>query len=643
MIALVPSDILVRVFEEFLPDPFSVLSDAHPSPRISPLVDYMCALTGLGLVCSHWRNTSLGAPHLWSHIEVDLDWLTPPPSHLSMVEMCLGRAKFHPLSVWLVGSDTSLGAITDTSALDLVMSFSNRWKYLYFSVTQPSYQRLTSITGNLASLETVVVSGYPYWDQNLAVFEVAPRLRNVSLLSAIGGTLWKFPWSQLVTYRIHSSSLLTTLSIKFFSKYTQLTHFELGGRTTLAVDENDLPTEPVRVPLLKSLMLTSVIPPIPFLDYLVLPNLESLYLFEDDQVVSHAIALLERSSSPLKELTLNHGHREHLSPAAFHPTILNHLCSLDLNIIPTAHFLNSLNLPALESLALFKLDNELLHHAAALLTRSSSRLKCLVLRFTSAEEGVVHLLRHTPHLSEFVIVGPVPKSLIRKLVYTCDSQSDSLVPLLESFRISNTEMVDSLLNDTTHLFEMIRSRSVAAPSPPATRLRCIELFLIPALDRVTYARMLELKTLGVQLSANDPRDKIEHDPDAMQLREWRQEMTKLIINRSDIPTDEVCAACTYIFTPTHLVCYIGNVTSRCVIQVRRRLSGNDRLMCFGALSAVSLDYRAYDDFRFVVLGYRVNHTKSRNSRGQSHPARTRGQAQVQATSSEAPRFVENTR
>jgi hypothetical protein len=148
----------------------------------------------LGQVCISWSQVALSTQALWSSITVNPHW----PSH-KMANLWISRAISAPLTIRLDSTGPSReGAIQP--AIAVLAQYCDRWKNLDLRIEEKMVSRLNSIRHRLPWLETLRIQNpreSQLWcqSQELNIFELAPRLHNLSLACGISYTGVKIPTS----------------------------------------------------------------------------------------------------------------------------------------------------------------------------------------------------------------------------------------------------------------------------------------------------------------------------------------------------------------------------------------------------------------------------------------------------------------
>jgi hypothetical protein len=203
-----PPELLSKIFVCLLPSKPSSTLFHSVAPRTVVMLP--------GQVCSRWRNAALSTPELYTSFAIMRNRGTTN-SEIAFVDTWLKRSG--SLTLTLDCNAILMEPILNSCpAMDQVLPHSNRWRSISLTYLTSSIPNLDVIKGHLQDLERLslvlqhdynrlVDAEYPTID----VFEIAPRLRILTLCSSLPIQLFKFPWEQLIHL-----SLDGRLSIKDF-------------------------------------------------------------------------------------------------------------------------------------------------------------------------------------------------------------------------------------------------------------------------------------------------------------------------------------------------------------------------------------------------------------------------------------------
>ncbi|KAJ7463338.1 hypothetical protein FB451DRAFT_1562328 [Mycena latifolia] len=230
---------------------------------------------------------------------LDLFQLSPTrdPARLAQLLQCwFSRAGRLPLTL-----DIELSSLGSQDAiLSILTHYSSQWKTLDLRATRPLSFPVDNVGAHYSSLETLKLNirDWPHDDNSrMTAFLNAPRLREVSLprLSLASISL---PWAQLTTLELWGQSLGEGFDIL---AQTQ----NLETLTISLVSSDEVPPNPCTLPHLRALSLMPG-PDLPFLDFLTLPALERLELYEiSAEGAVAAKSLFARSRCSLRSLSLS--------------------------------------------------------------------------------------------------------------------------------------------------------------------------------------------------------------------------------------------------------------------------------------------------------------------------------------------------
>lgn len=281
--------------------PTEILSEifAQCVSTISVPVELLEEPWNLARVCSKWRQVAMGAPTLWSKIEVDYRKTQSSWAQVTLTDMAneiLSRCRNISVSIRFLGIFGREDSEAFTGALNgLTTSHSTRLSSVVLKLNidcgTPFFQLPP---GSLRLIDTVELSFESRFtaQNDITVFQNAPRLHHVTL-----GSRWndgeylhpfafKLPWSQL-----------THLFIRKFSVYTYEAHLLLRQCTCLlechlCIRPNDINSQhsslmanlgPTRLHSLTSLSIRYMFGLVEFIQNLDLPQLLDLEVFNSKQ------------------------------------------------------------------------------------------------------------------------------------------------------------------------------------------------------------------------------------------------------------------------------------------------------------------------------------------------------------------------
>ncbi|KAJ6564636.1 hypothetical protein B0H19DRAFT_1233464 [Mycena capillaripes] len=160
-------------------------------------------LLRLSRVCSHWHTIIMGTPSLWATIEVNLEqWFLPSMAKglTGLLTVAVERARTCPLRLKIRATSSRYAA----PGMDFLARCSNRWQTVEIDISSRVFEDISFTSGNFPLLEALDIRG-DYLD-NLDIFQVAPRLREVTLRFEGAVAPPPLPWDQLHTLNYETNS-----------------------------------------------------------------------------------------------------------------------------------------------------------------------------------------------------------------------------------------------------------------------------------------------------------------------------------------------------------------------------------------------------------------------------------------------------
>ncbi|KAJ6516900.1 hypothetical protein C8R47DRAFT_1268679 [Mycena vitilis] len=148
-------------------------------------------------VCSAWRSIIMETPSLWAAIEINLnEWLLPSVERRAKPLLAVGIARTAACLLRVKVTATAFPYFGD-SGMVLLGECSRRWRSAHLRLNAAAFRAISFTRGNFPLLETLYLDSQSLPEVN--IFEVAPRLRAVTLRAygAIGPL--SLPWEQLTT------------------------------------------------------------------------------------------------------------------------------------------------------------------------------------------------------------------------------------------------------------------------------------------------------------------------------------------------------------------------------------------------------------------------------------------------------------
>ncbi|TFK42087.1 hypothetical protein BDQ12DRAFT_645559 [Crucibulum laeve] len=304
-----PQDILQEIFLRCLPTDTNAVMNCKEAPLL------------LGRICSNWRTIVYATPQLWSSIHIcmfDSDSVAVPFdlnidhrtyqelskrigfSRTQAVRDWLNRTGSCPLSISYYGipgmprSNSTGYEISPDRIMEILSTFSHRWRDMYFRVPAESSQGLLHRLSAddvpiLRSLSMTTTSSFT--DQALLDMSttpmIPPDIQSLSLLPIPNMALFKYLaetcWTQITRLSLNcnipdmSTSLKLSTTLSVLRHCPQITHFWWVIQYASEPDEhNTLEGPPVTLTHLRSMIIKTVVSIQEFLDCLILPSLSSL-------------------------------------------------------------------------------------------------------------------------------------------------------------------------------------------------------------------------------------------------------------------------------------------------------------------------------------------------------------------------------
>ncbi|KAJ7434893.1 hypothetical protein B0H11DRAFT_2025923 [Mycena galericulata] len=146
-------------------------------------------------VCSVWHNIIMGTSSLWATIEVNLaEWSSLPIARrlTYLLSAAVERAGTCPLRLKI----RTTGQSFETPGLTLLWECSQRWQSVNLWINSAAARHISFAAGNFPLLVALQIHGD--FLQELHIFEVAPRLVEVTLRRSGAAHPPGLPWGQLL-------------------------------------------------------------------------------------------------------------------------------------------------------------------------------------------------------------------------------------------------------------------------------------------------------------------------------------------------------------------------------------------------------------------------------------------------------------
>ncbi|KAF7966892.1 hypothetical protein HWV62_36651 [Athelia sp. TMB] len=269
-------------------------------------------------VCQQWRRIALSIPSLWNNIYINGGSVSDsiPNSEVECIKVWLARAKNCPLSINLqrlddwwddfdFERDDAWNAI-----FEILLQYSHRWRHaILFSTTTTDF---SSLRNNLPLLETLEIK-CPIGSDTIFggnAFEIAPRLVSVTFVAGESTNI--LPWAQL---KVFSADTCVTISesLDFLRRMPNIVsfHAEIHSQESEAMGFTNTPLQLSKLESL-SVLENEEFSMTRYLNNLTLPSLKSIKLSAespfygnpDDEWVSAAVSMIQRSSCSIKSLEI---------------------------------------------------------------------------------------------------------------------------------------------------------------------------------------------------------------------------------------------------------------------------------------------------------------------------------------------------
>ncbi|KAJ7077698.1 hypothetical protein B0H15DRAFT_1003496 [Mycena belliarum] len=195
-----PSELLAEIFalcwHAFTPS----FPDTHDSVSIEVEIRRLAhaPLLELSQVCSRWHAIAVGTPSLWSDICLDsVLWrpaLRNPTRVTTLLKAALERGGNASIILTIRNDFDSL---PPALVVALLVAHSERWKKLAIGCDGPVLALFSGIAGRLSRLDYLEIYVSEEGPEDMTVFEVAPRLTDVTYSGDSASALGRFPLEQL--------------------------------------------------------------------------------------------------------------------------------------------------------------------------------------------------------------------------------------------------------------------------------------------------------------------------------------------------------------------------------------------------------------------------------------------------------------
>lgn len=265
----IPQDVLREIFVRCLPTTYNSIMARRQPPLL------------LGRVCSSWRIISRTTPKLWSSIHIAIPDSFYVVNLTAIVADWLNMSGALPLSITVYQSELH-GHRVERDLFPYLISLSKRWKHIHLSLHPIEFPPIAALSAeDVPLLESLSIELHKVEGRRLqltkpcGIFQ-APRLRGLSICASLVFTVTLISWSKLSELIITKTGTRLDMDVAFaiLKCCRNLTSCSLEFRFS------DVPpqpqSDPVILPLLKTLSITGDNSLGPFLDNLHLPKLLNL-------------------------------------------------------------------------------------------------------------------------------------------------------------------------------------------------------------------------------------------------------------------------------------------------------------------------------------------------------------------------------
>jgi hypothetical protein len=204
-------------------------------------------------VCRRWRQIAVNTPTLWKSF--------PPirliggmqkgelKRHIACLSTLLEKSSKEPISFFL---SKTLTPRLDDEILVLLFEHSERWERISLDISEGVCAHFAWVKGRLSSLSSLTLRIHREGQLHVDMFEIAPKLRDVSLASDHWSGVFRLPWSQLTNFTDETTnfgSLTTVLS----SSAAHLRSLKFIANQSWIIPGHPPNVNPTTLPVLKSL------------------------------------------------------------------------------------------------------------------------------------------------------------------------------------------------------------------------------------------------------------------------------------------------------------------------------------------------------------------------------------------------------
>lgn len=293
-----PTELIVEIFLYYHESP------VDPKYNVVPWI--------LAHICHRWRIIALNTPALWRNLppmrlvaveRPQLKW------HIARLSTLLARSGNSPITFCLTKMET---ATLDDEIVTMLSEHSERWESICLTICEKVCEHFSRIKGRVSALRSLRLLLTRTGSLSFDMFEVAPKLRQVSLGSLTWPGIVKLPWNQITDFT-EDASRTDHITTVFHSSAEALQRLNFITDQSWALFDGTAVIRPTTLPNLTCLALQT-----PFetglkslLDALTVPALQELVLkiFTDQSLTQEVVNLLTRSQCMLRKLTI------HTSPA----------------------------------------------------------------------------------------------------------------------------------------------------------------------------------------------------------------------------------------------------------------------------------------------------------------------------------------
>lgn len=298
-----PTELIVEIFLHYRMKPHHLKHNSVPWT--------------LSHICHRWRIIALNMPTLWSDL---------PSMRLGSMEKHHLKRRIASLSTLLTRSGNygltfhlakTATATLDDAVLTMLFEHSERWASVSLFISEDVCAHFAKIKGRISSLRSLNLLLTRTGHLHVDMFEIAPKLREVTLGSLTWPGIVKLPWNQLTSFTEDASRTDHIVAV-FKSAAESLQKLNFITDQSWALFDGSAVIRPTTLPNLTCLALQT-----PFetglrsiLDSLTVPALQELVLkiFTMQPLTTDALNLINRSRCMLRNLVIYTSPSQNIEP-----------------------------------------------------------------------------------------------------------------------------------------------------------------------------------------------------------------------------------------------------------------------------------------------------------------------------------------